>query len=127
MLDGLREELATIRKFQLDIIWRNYVHEAFRERKTEVEKRRRDLLLVLSDQDLPVKMAKITQLNPSTARAYAGKTRMVLNRDLNALRRMGLIQRGAQGCQARKEIIEAFLPFRMEPPKSLAGADSATG
>jgi Fic family protein len=127
MLDGLREELATIRKFQLDIIWRNYVHEAFRERKTDVEKRRRDLLLALSDQDLPVKPAKITQLNPSTARAYAGKTRMVLNRDLNALRRMGLIERGEEGSRVRKEIIEAFLPFRMEHPKGSAAPDSVTG
>jgi hypothetical protein len=76
---------------------------------------------------LPVKPAKITQLNPSTARAYAGKTRMVLNRDLNALRRMGLIERGEEGSRVRKEIIEAFLPFRMEHPKGSAAPDSVTG
>jgi hypothetical protein len=27
-LDGLREQIAEIRKFQLDVIWRNYVNEA---------------------------------------------------------------------------------------------------
>jgi Fic family protein len=113
-VDGLREQVAEIRKFQLDVMWRNYVHEAFAERKSAVNKRRRDLALRLSDVAGPVKMAKIPQLSPELARAYFGKTRMVLNRDLNALKRMGLVIRDSNGSRANQQAVEAFLPFRLK-------------
>lgn len=113
-VDGLREQVAEIRRFQLDVMWRNYVHEEFRDRKTEVEKRRRELALTLSDVQAPVKMAKIPQLSPGLARAYSNKTRMVLNRDLNALKQMGLIIRDSSGSRANRQAVEAFLPFRLK-------------
>lgn len=114
--DGLREQIDTIRKFQLDVVWRNYVHELFGERKTEVDRRRRDLVLALSDRGEPVKLASILSLNTRMAAAYSGKSRMLLNRDLNALRSMGLIERLASGSRAKSEIVEAFLPFRLVKP-----------
>jgi Fic family protein len=116
-LDGLRKQIEEIRQFQLDVIWRNYVHEAFGDRKTEVERRRRDLVLALSEVDEPVKLARLPDLNPRLASAYHGKTRMVLNRDLNALREMRLIVRGKGGSIANKKIVEAFLPFRLDAKK----------
>jgi len=123
-LDGLREQIAEIRKFQLDVIWRNYVHEAFGDRKTEVEKRRRDLVLALSYVDKPVRMAGIQNISPSIATAYHGTSRMLLNRDLNALGKMGLVVRSRNGVIANKRIVEAFLPFRVEAPGSKS-ADAA--
>lgn len=119
-LDGLREQIAEIRKFQLDVIWRNYVHEAFGDRKTEVEKRRRDLVLALSYVDKPIKVAGIPTISPDIATAYHGTSRMLLNRDLNALGKMGLLVRSKNGIIANKRMVEAFLPFRVEqlPPKT---------
>ncbi|MCC6419706.1 MAG: Fic family protein [Gemmataceae bacterium] len=111
-LDGLREQISEIRKFQLDIIWRNYVHEAFGDRKTNVEKRRRDLVLALSYADKPVRVAEIPDLGPSIAVLYHGTSRMLLNRDLNALGKMGLLVRSRNGILANKRMVEAFLQFR---------------
>jgi len=113
-VDGLREQLGEIRNFQLDVIWRNYVHEMFSDRKTDVERRRRALVLALSTVEGPVRMAKMPELDPWISRAYVDKTRMVLNRDLNALKRMGLVVRSGSGTRANKEIVEAFLPFRID-------------
>jgi Fic family protein len=112
-VDGLRQQLSEIRDFQLDVIWRNYVHEMFGDKKSDVERRRRDLVLALSGADGPVRMAKIANLSPAVAKAYHGLTRMVLNRDLNALKEMNLIERGTNGSMANKRIVEAFLPFRV--------------
>ena len=117
-VDGLRSQVAEIRDFQLDVIWRNYVHEMFGDRKTEVDRRRRNLVLALSQVDEPVRMAKVPEKLPRMAAAYANKTRMVLNRDLNALKEMKLITRGAEGSRANKTIVEAFLPFRLDQRKS---------
>jgi len=116
-LDGLREQIAEIRKFQLDVIWRNYVHEAFGDRKTAVEKRRRDLVLALSYIDKPVRIAEIPDINAAMAKAYHGASRMLLNRDLNAISGMGLIVKSRNGVMANKGIVEAFLPFRVNGPR----------
>jgi len=110
--DGLRNQVQEIREFQLDVIWRNYVHEAFGEKKSNADRRRRDLVLALSDLAEPVRLAKIPGISPRMAEAYQGNVRMKLNRDLNILQGMHLIIRGAKGNRANKEVVEAFLPFR---------------
>jgi Fic family protein len=110
-VDGLRQQLAEIREFQLDVIWRNYVHELFGDRKSEVDRRRRRLVLLLSETNEPLKMAEIMKL-PRIPTDYFSATRMVLNRDLNELKRMGLVTRTSKGSRANKQIVEAFLPFR---------------
>jgi hypothetical protein len=123
--DGLREQISHIRKFQLVVVWRNYVHELFGERKTDVDRRRRDLVLALTDKQDCVRMGQIPTLNARMALHYGAKGRMVLNRDLNELKDMGLVERNTNGSRARIEIVEAFLPFRL-PYKNEAsnGGDS---
>jgi|ERR1017187_194077 Fic family protein len=110
--DGLRKQIQEIREFQLEVIWRNYVHEAFGEKKSNADRRRRDLVLALSGLEQPVRLAKIPGISPRMTEAYQGNVRMKLNRDLNILQGMGLIVRGPNGTRANKEIVEAFLPFR---------------
>jgi Fic family protein len=111
-VDGLRQQLSEIREFQLDVIWRNYLHELFGDRKSEIDRRRRRLALVLSESDKRFKMAEIRKL-PGLPTDYLSATRMVLNRDLNELKKMGLVTRTSQGSKANKQIVEAFLPFRV--------------
>ena len=111
-VDGLRQQLSEIRDFQLDVIWRNYVHELFGDRKSELDRRRRRLVLVLSQANKRLKMARIMKM-PGLPTDYLVATRMVLNRDLNELKRMGLVTRTNEGSMANKQIVEAFLPFRM--------------
>lgn len=112
-VDGLRQQLGEIRNFQLDVIWRNYVHELFGDRKGQIERRRRNLVLTLSNFEHPIKMADLMKI-PTIIAAYSDKTRMVLNRDLNALKSLGLVARGPDGSKANKQIVEAFMPFRMK-------------
>ena len=109
-LDGLRAQLAYIRDQQWDVTWRNYVHEAFRDRISVSDVRRRHLVLDLSLQAAPVPLAKLPEVSPRMAAAYARKTTKTLSRDLNTLLEMKLVVKDAEGYRARKETILAFLP-----------------
>jgi Fic family protein len=110
-VDGLRSQLATIRDFQWDVAWRNYVHEAFRDKTGEADVRRRHLVLDLSASSEPVPLAALRELTPRLAAAYAGKTPRTLSRDVNTLVEMGLVERTNGGVRARREVILAFLPL----------------
>ena len=63
-------------------------------------------------------VAKLRELSPRLAAAYAGKTRKTISRDINLLAdEMNLIEvhyvgRARVGIRPRVEIIRAFLPLR---------------
>ena len=95
---------------QWDVAWRNYVHEQFRDKHTESDKRRRDLVLDLSIKSEAVATGEIMNLSPRIAREFAGKSHRTLQRDLSILVSLGLIERTATHVRAKKEIILAFLP-----------------
>ena len=109
-LDGLRSQLKVIRFQQWDGAWENYVYEAFRDRHSRSELRRRQLLLDLSKKNEFVSRLKLPTISPKVAASYAGKTRRTLSRDLNALLAMGLVQKQGTSFRARMELILAFLP-----------------
>ena len=123
--DGLKEQIGTIRQFQLDVIWTNYVHELFDGKRSPVDRRRRDLALDLAKHEAPVLMRNIKEVSPRTAEAYAQKTTLTINRDLNTLAEMKLVVRAKSGSMANKEIVEAFLPFRA--PQPLPGVEEVMG
>lgn len=115
-VDGLREQLATVREQQLDVAWRNFVHEKFRQHRSESDKRRRDLVLDLSRAGKgAVPISELATLNPSVALAYASKTPRTLYRDVAALREMKLVESADGMVRARRELIEAFLPPKGQP------------
>ncbi|MGB6685030.1 MAG: hypothetical protein WBH24_15380, partial [Candidatus Acidiferrum sp.] len=112
-LDGLRSQLGVIREQQWNVAWRNYVHEAFKDKNSPSDKRRRDLVLDLSEQKEAVPLAKLSQISPRIAVAYARKTDKTLSRDVAALTELKLLERDKEGKYlARKELILAFLPPR---------------
>jgi Fic family protein len=112
LLDGLRSQIAEIRESQIEIMWRYYVHESFRDKKSLTDKRRRDLVLGLSNMERPVPLSKLPEVNVQTIEAYHGKGRMTLARDLAELAKMELIKKEPDGYRANKDIILAFLPDR---------------
>ncbi len=116
LLDGLREQLVVIQGSQLDKIWQNYVYEAFGNTVSAARIRRRLLVLELSKMSKPVRFSKLTSISHAIEIAYGGASRLKLNRDLNALRKMELIARGREGTRANKEMIMAFLPKRAKTP-----------
>lgn len=116
-LDGLKEQLDTIRDQQWRVAWRDYVHEALSEQPSDpdVRRRRRNLVLDLSDEVDPVPVSQMRGLSPRVAEGYAGKTRRTLVRDLDALLQDGLIVKLGKGYSANRQLILAFLPPRRSP------------
>jgi hypothetical protein len=109
--DGLAAQLQEIRTTQLEITWRFYVHDQFSQRKSDADKRRRDLVIALSNYEEPIATTKLPDVSTEAAVAYNGK-RMTLMRDMKELLSMGLVVRSERGWTANKKLIEAFLPAR---------------
>ena len=114
LVDQLREQLKVIRDLQWTTAWENFVYHRF-GKVGDAHVRRRRLVLDLStvtDQDGWLEVKDIPDLSPRLARAYAAKTEKTLSRDLNELKRMGVILRQGRKVKANKDIILAFLPAR---------------
>jgi len=116
-VDGLREQLEFVWAQQWDVVWRNYVHERFKDRNSATDTRRRHLALDLGAKGDWVPTADIQELTPQLARAYANKTAKTVQRDLNALHEMGLIVREQRRVRAKREVILSFLPLRLRLTK----------
>lgn len=108
LLDGLKQQLDKIWEQQWDVIWRNYVHEFFKNDISDSGVRRRHLALDLSTRKDPVPLEQIAEITPRLAGAYARRTLKTLVRDLNFLIEKGLVEKSAKGYRARCEIILAF-------------------
>lgn len=115
LIDGLREQIETIREQQWDVAWRNFVHEMFRDKMGETVVRRRHLALDLSRQDELIPMVEVSMISPRLIKAYHGKTQKTVARDVNVLLEMGLIEKTRKGVRAKREAILAFLPKRLDP------------
>lgn len=117
LLDGLRGQIGEVRSHQLDVAWENYVYERFGDKKTSTtQKRRRDFVLELSRFDW-VSVAGLEELTPKIARFYSAAGDRMLQRDLNAVADMALVERRYGKVRARKNIIQAFLPARIPGAK----------
>lgn len=114
-VDGLRTQLDNVWEQQWDVAWRNYVHELFQSKTSASVTRQKHLALDLGTQPDWVAYAAIPELTTRLARAYAGKTNKTIQRDLNILQEMGLIERDTRQVRARREIILSFLPLRHKP------------
>ena len=113
-MDKLGEQISDIRKMQLDITWRNFVFEAFEGRESPSSRRRRSLVLALSesvgDEGGWVTLGELTGLSAETARLYASRTVRTLYRDVQALTEMGFVERRDQQVRANIAAVTAFLP-----------------
>ncbi len=107
--DGLREQIELVRLQQWDVSWRNYVHEHFKD-GSDVDIRRRHLVLDLGNHPKPVPRAKMAEISPRVAAAYATLDDKTLTRDLGSLEQDKLIRKEGDGYVANKERILAFLP-----------------
>lgn len=113
-LDGIREQIKRVREQQMRVAWENYVHDKFREYKSsKTHKRRRDLVLELTQHEW-VDVAKIAFLTPHIAHEYATAGERMVQRDLNAISKLGLIERKHGKILAKKHLIQAFLPARVK-------------
>jgi Fic family protein len=114
-VDELAEQLDIVWRWQFDDRWEQYVYQTFGELRTETNRRRLKLTLALSAlHPQPATGPAMSMLTPQLARAYAQKTPKTLTRDINAIRKLGLIERVAGGYRARKDIIRGFQPERLD-------------
>jgi Fic family protein len=115
-LDGLKGQLAYIRKLHMDVAWLNYVHDVFRNEHTKAARRQKSLVLDIFEREDPVTAAEIEHLSPRLARAYAGMHPRTPGRDIEALERRGLLIRNGRAVRANKELIAKFLPIKATIP-----------
>lgn len=101
--DELKEQMDYMAKRVWRDTWTSYVRSEFHGRRGDAIERRIELACNLTDE--PVSRLAIPTLTPALARAYQGKTPRVLTRDLNALARMGLIERRSEGIAANFAIL----------------------
>jgi Fic family protein len=124
--DGLREQLGTVWQQQHDVIWRNYVHEYFRDHEhTTAGVRRRRLVLDLSRSAEPVPGPRLRELSPRLAEAYAHRGERTMARDLSFLLASHLIVRAKGGYRANRELIHAFMTPRAPHPVDESPGGSA--
>ena len=95
------------------MVWRNHVHDMFKDQTSAAAVRQRHLALDLSFQtDEPIRISNIPEISIRMAAAYVKKTRKTMVRDVNKLIDLGLMERKKDGVRAKREIILAFLPSR---------------
>ena len=111
--DGLREQIDYVLTHQISIAWENYLHDRFKEKKNSpAQNRRRELVLELSNHGW-VQVSHIEELSSRLARMYALAGDRMLQRDLNALAKMELVERKYGKVSARTDLMRAFLPARV--------------
>ena len=110
-VDGLRNQLDVVRDQQIQVTWKNYVHERFRGKDTPARRRQKHVVL---DMPMgPIKRAEIRSVSDRVRDEYASKTEKTLTRDLNELLRLGLVVREGGEVAANYDLIHAFLPPRV--------------
>jgi Fic family protein len=112
LIDGLKAHLAEIRAYQHEIIWHEFIYSHFKEPDTAVSRRRKRLMLALSDTTEPVPVSRIKVLTPDVYQDYAGKTLRTLHRDVQELSALGLVAVSREGVTANKDLILSFLPLK---------------
>ncbi|MCH8821941.1 MAG: Fic family protein [Planctomycetes bacterium] len=116
LLDGLQTQLNLIRTEQLDVAWRNYVYEFFRDRtQSDVARRQQRLVLDLSLQSEAIPRSKLATFSAKVQELYSRTTDKTLLRDIKKLKENKLILEVEGGFIANKERILAFLPPRRNP------------
>ena len=110
MVDGLQTQLRAIGHEQLDIAWRNFVHEHFGNANTPARLRQRKLILELSRQRRHVEFSELAELSSKIAVEYSGKTSKTLRRDVNALERDRLLLKHNGKYFPNRFLILAFKP-----------------
>lgn len=113
LVDSLDEQIGVVRAQQLRTIWINYIHEQFRGRNSKADGRRRNLILAMSaGRQETIDIKDVAGLTPRIAKEYAEKTQKTLNRDLNVLEEMGLLERERGKVRILSDVISSFLPSR---------------
>lgn len=110
-VDGLRAEIDRIRTQQMYVHMVYFIHQMFRDKDRQEDKRRRALALELVEYNQEVPIKEIHHIFPKIAERYSTLSSKTILRDVNLLERMGLIKKTSNNSvQVNWEYIQAFLP-----------------
>jgi Fic family protein len=119
-VDGLNEQLEVVRDQQLLVHWHDYVYELFRDMDSATARRQRALVLDLTHSE-PVALSKVRYISPRVAEAYSNRSDKTIQRDLDALLKLNLVQRRANDLYAANiTLMLAFLPVVRSTEKPAA-------
>ena len=110
LLDGLRVQLEMIWAQHLDIVWEHYIYKRMPQ-DTAAGKRRRDLVLDLSNAPLPVLSHDLTSISGRVAQAYGKLSPQSFARDVRWLTSNNWIIPTTDGLVANKYSMLSFTPI----------------
>ncbi len=110
LVDGLRDQINSVRQQQFEVTWINYVHETMsRFPATPARDRQRSLVLAMPSGET-IRKSDLPGLTPKLAALYAKTGPRTLSRDLNRLQDVGLIVKQPRGWRSNDAAMRAFLP-----------------
>lgn len=110
-VDGLAEQISTVRDQEYELTWDAVVGEII-EGHSPSDVRRKKLAIALFRAGEPVRKSDLPNLTSELTRMYAQVTEKALSRDLNSPPLRQLVEKTLGGYRARREIIAGFLPVR---------------
>lgn len=110
LLDGLKDQLAYVRKLQQEVAWINYVHDFFKGNKSTAAHRQKTILLDLFAKTEPIPISELDKASPELAKVYASMHPRTVLRDVMALERAKLLDRKGNAIRANTGLIAQFLP-----------------
>jgi Fic family protein len=117
-VDGLKEQIDLIQNQQLSVHWINHVHTSFADKDRAEDKRRRMLLLELSNNSRELSIEDIRHFSPKVAESYANLGDKTIKRDINKLIEMDLVVKSGKGIRPKWELLQSFLSPTVAKRKS---------
>jgi Fic family protein len=111
-LEGLKGQLAYIRKLHMEVAWLNFVHEFFLHKPGKAADRQKKLLIDIFEKESPILVSEIDQISPKLAKVYAKMNARTLFRDVESLETNGLLIRDGKAVRANRALIASFLPLK---------------
>lgn len=93
--DGLREQLQSIWDQTWNVTWENYVHQLFPLDRSPTDARPHNLALDLGVANEWIEISAIKTLTPKLTKLYAKKGQKTVQRDINKLAELKIIDREA--------------------------------
>ncbi|MCX5860591.1 MAG: Fic family protein [Deltaproteobacteria bacterium] len=107
LLDGLREQVATIQKQQWKVVWRDFVHTSIKGKSSPFKERKQKLVFAISNEKEPMPVRQIAEL-PQLVREYRNPGSSTLKHDIDELVKEGLLVRDKGKIRARIEAISGL-------------------
>ncbi|HET6248175.1 MAG TPA: Fic family protein [Tepidisphaeraceae bacterium] len=106
--DQLREQIDVIQSLQRKLFWQAQIAAKLPDSATG--RRQRNLVEDLPDDPAGLTKRQVVDISPRVARAYAKLDEKTLSRDLDALEKLGLVERVEGRYRAKMEIVLGYRP-----------------